>query len=289
MAHKRFGDRKEGRKIRSIDPMSAVIPYIMKTRAGSQNMISDSVDIENLEKYIHQKRQEGLKGFGLLNVIISAYVRTVAQRPGVNRFVSGQKIYARNEITVAFVIKKELKIDSPETVVKIAFNPEDTVEEMYLKVKNAVDKGRQEGDDSEFDVATRFFRFIPGLVLKFVIFLINLFDYFDLLPKSLIKISPFHCSLFLTSMGSLGIPPVFHHLYDFGNVPMFCSYGAKRTELVLNKDGSVEERKFIDYTVNTDDRICDGHYYASVMKMMKDYLKNPDKIDIIPEVVEDIK
>ena len=289
MAHKRFGDRKEGRKIRSIDPMSAVIPYIMKTRSGSQNMISDSVDIENLEKYIHKKRQEGLKGFGLLNVIISAYVRTVAQRPGVNRFVSGQKIYARNEITVAFVIKKELKIDSPETVVKIAFNSEDTVEEMYFKVKNAVEKGRQEGDDSEFDVATRFFRFIPGLVLKFVIFLINLFDYFDLLPKSLIKISPFHCSLFLTSMGSLGIPPVFHHLYDFGNVPMFCSYGAKRTELVLNKDGSVEERKFIDYTVNTDDRICDGHYYASVMKMMKDYLKNPDKIDIIPEVVEDIK
>ena len=289
MPRRRFGDRKEGRKLRSIDPMGAVIPYIMKTRTGSQNMINDCIDIENLEKYIHKKRQEGLKGFGILNVIISAYVRTVAQRPGVNRFVSGQKIYARNEISVAFVIKKELKIDSPETVVKITFNPEDTVEEMYEKVKLEVEKGRNEGDESDFDAAARFFRFIPGLILKFVIFLINLFDYFDLLPKSLIKLSPFHCSLFLTSMGSLGIPPVFHHLYDFGNVPMFCSYGAKRTELVLNKDGVVEERKFIDYTVNTDDRICDGHYYASVMKMIKDYLKNPDKLDIIPEVVEDIK
>ena len=51
---------------------------------------------------------ERMKNAGILNVIISAYVRTVAQRPGVNRFVSGQKIYARNEISVAFVIKKEL-------------------------------------------------------------------------------------------------------------------------------------------------------------------------------------
>ena len=96
MAEKRFGDRKEGRKLRSIDPMMAVAPYIMKTRSGSSNMISDSIDIENLEKYIHKKRQEGLKGFGILDVIMAAYVRTVAQRPGVNRFVSGQRIYARN-------------------------------------------------------------------------------------------------------------------------------------------------------------------------------------------------
>ena len=289
MAKKRFGDRKEGRKLRSIDPMMAVAPYIMKTRSGSSNMISDAIDIENLEKYIHKKRQEGLKGFGILDVIIAAYVRTVAQRPGVNRFVSGQRIYARNEISVAFVIKKELRLDSPETVIKVVFEPGDTVEDIYLKTKKAVDNSRNEGDDSAFDSATRFFKFIPGLLLKFVMFILNLLDYFDLLPKSLIKISPFHCSLFLTSMGSLGIPPVFHHLYEFGNVPMFCAYGAKRTAVVLNKDGSVEERKFIDYTVNTDDRICDGHYYASVMKMIKDYLKNPEKLDIIPEITEDVK
>ncbi len=289
MAKKRFGDRKEGRKLRSIDPMMAVAPYIMKTRSGSQNMISDSIDIENLEKYIHKKRQEGLKGFGMLNVLITAYVRTVAQRPGVNRFVSGQRIYARNEISVAFVIKKELRLDAPETVVKVALKPDDTVQQIYEKVKQAVDENRKEGDNSDFESAARFLRYIPGLVLKFVVFILNLMDYFDLLPKSLIKLSPFHCSLFITSMGSLGIPPVFHHLYDFGNVPMFCSYGAKRNVVVLNKDGSVEERKYIDYTVNTDDRICDGHYYASVMKLIKEYLKNPDRLDEIPEIKEDVE
>ncbi len=289
MAKKRFGDRKEGRRLRSIDPMMAVAPYIMKTRSGSSNMISDSIDIENIEKYIHKKRQEGLKGFGMLNVLITAYVRTVAQRPGVNRFVSGQRIYARNEITVAFVIKKELRLDAPETVVKVVLKPDDTAQQIYEKVKQAVDENRKEGDNSAFDSAARFFRYIPGLLLKFVMFILNLMDYFDLLPKSLIKLSPFHCSLFITSMGSLGIPPVFHHLYEFGNVPMFCSYGAKRNVVVLNKDGSVEERKYIDYTVNTDDRICDGHYYASVMKMIKEYLKNPDRLDEFPEIKEDVE
>ena len=289
MAKRRFGDRKEGRRLRSIDPMAAVAPYIMKTRSGSQNMIYDSIDIENIEKYIHKKRQEGLKGFGMINVLMAAYVRTVAQRPGVNRFISGQRIYARNEISVALVVKKELRLDSPETVIKVIFSPDDTVEQLYEKFKITVEENRKEGDNSEFDAAAKFLRYIPGLLLKFVVFILNILDYFDLLPKSLLKISPFHCSLFLTSMGSLGIPPIFHHLYEFGNVPMFCSYGAKRNAVVISKDGVVGERKFVDYTVNTDDRICDGHYYASVMKMIKEYLKNPEKLDIIPEIKEDVE
>ena len=289
MSRKRLGDRKQGRRIRSMDPMSMVAPYIMKTRSGSQNVIYDCIDIENAEKYIHKKRQEGLKGFGMLHVMIAAYVRTVAQRPGINRFVSGQKIYARNEISVALVVKKELRLDAPETVIKVYLSPDDTVEQIYEKMKTTVDECRRLGDNSDFDSTARFFKYIPGLLLKFVMFILNILDYFDLLPRKLINISPFHCSLFLTSMGSLGIPPVIHHLYEFGNVPMFCSYGAKRNEIILKKDGTPEERKFVDYTVNTDDRICDGHYYASAMKLIKDYLKNPDKLDIIPDVKEDIK
>ena len=49
-----------------------------------------------------------------------------------------------------------------------------------------------------------------------------------LLPRALTDLSPFHGSLYITSMASLGIPPIYHHLYDFGNVPVFCSFGKKR-------------------------------------------------------------
>jgi hypothetical protein len=91
--------------------------------------------------------------------------------------------------------------------------------------------------------------------------------------------SPFHASFFITSMGSLGIPPIYHHLYDFGNIPVFLAFGSKYRKNELNADGSVSEKKYIDITAVTDERICDGFYYASAFKLMRGYLKNPSVLD----------
>ena len=111
-----------------------------------------------------------------------------------------------------------------------------------------------------------------------------------MLPKFLLELSPFHGSMFITSMGSLGIPPIFHHLYDFGNLPIFMAYGAKYSKYELNEKGEMVKKKYIDFSVNTDERICDGHYFASAFKYLKEILSNPDVLDVPPEsVVEDIE
>ena len=120
--------------------------------------------------------------------------------------------------------------------------------------------------------------------------ILSFMDYFGLIPASLIRVSPFHGSLFITSMGSLGIPPVFHHLYDFGNVPVFYSFGAKEKRLEVRRDGTVAEVHYIPYTFTTDERICDGFYYASAFKLLRGYLKDPWQLDVPPESVkEDIR
>ena len=94
----------------------------------------------------------------------------------------------------------------------------------------------------------------------------------------------------ITSMGSLGIPPIYHHLYDFGNIPVFISYGAKRKVVELNKDGEPVQKRYIDFTVVTDERICDGYYFASALKLMRSYFNNPDQLDNPPEqVIKDIR
>ena len=109
--------------------------------------------------------------------------------------------------------------------------------------------------------------------------LLKLLDYFDLLPRKLTMASPFHASFFITSMGSLGIPPIYHHLYDFGNIPVFLAFGSKYRKHEVNADGTVSERKYVDITAVTDERICDGFYYASAFKLMRTYLKNPSILD----------
>ena len=131
--------------------------------------------------------------------------------------------------------------------------------------------------------------YIPGLFKKFSVWFLKLLDYFGLLPMALINVSPFHGSMFITSMGSLGIPPIYHHLYNFGNVPVFLAFGAKRTENQLNDMGNVVKRKYIDYTFVTDERICDGFYYASGLKLFRSCLANPTVLDTPPqEVIADI-
>ena len=90
-------------------------------------------------------------------------------------------------------------------------------------------------------------------------------------------------------MGSLGIPPIYHHLYNFGNVPIFLSFGAKYRQNKINDDGAVERRSYVDFTVVMDERICDGYYYATFFKYYRRLMAHPELLDIPPEeVVRDI-
>ena len=284
----RFGNRKEGRKIRTLPPMSYVSPYIMKVRSDSQNHFEDVIDIHNAELYIDKKRKEGYTDMTLLHVILAAYVRTVSERPGINRFIAGQKIYARKNIECNMVIKKEMTLESPDTCIKVEFDPRDTALNVYKKFQT-VAKDALEAP-SDFDkVAKLLTKCLPGLLFRGAVALLRFLDYFGLLPKFLLKVSPFHGSMFITSMGSLGIPAIYHHLYDFGTLPVFLSYGSIYSADAVKRDGTKERHHFVTFKVVTDERICDGYYYASAMKRMKRILLHPEILDEPPTtVVEDV-
>ncbi len=285
---RRFGDRSDGRRVRSISPMSKVSPYIMEIRAGSQNFMRDSIDMEKIDQYINEKRSEGMLHFSVMHVLIAAYMRMASQRPGVNRFLSGQRVYARNNFEIILNIKKEMSLNSPDTVIKVELKPDCVAADVYEKFEKTISDYRNDPGGG-FDDTAKFLNYMPGLVLRFTVRTLRILDYFGLLPRFLTKISPFHGSFFITSMGSLGIPPIYHHLYDFGNVPVFCSFGAKRFQYETQADGSVLRKKYVDITFVTDERICDGYYFASALKLMKHYLRNPWCLDQKPEtVIEDI-
>ncbi|MEA4831527.1 MAG: hypothetical protein VB118_02775 [Oscillospiraceae bacterium] len=287
----RLGDRKDGRKLRSLQPISTVAAYIMPTRNGASNLINDSVEISEIEKFILKKRGEGLKGFGIIHFFIAAYIRLCSQRPGINRFISGQRIYTRDYVEVNMAVKKDFALDAEETMIKMVFDRAATVTDVYNKMTELTEQYKNDSDGpSDFDNFAKVLNFIPGIVLKFAVWNLNLWDYFGWLPKSWTDLSPFHGSLVITSMGSLGIPPVYHHLYNFGNVPVFFAYGAKRFVRELNEDGQIQIKKLVDFTFVTDERICDGYYFASALKLLRQLCKNPAMLDIPPEtIIDDIE
>lgn len=284
---KRFGDRKEGRRVRTLPAMSYVIPFIMRERNDAQNLFEDIIDITAIEKYLDEKHREGYTDMTLLHVILAAYVRVVSERPGINRFLSGQRIYARNDIECVMTIKKELSLESPDTCIKVKFDPRDNIYNVYKKFRVVAKEAVEQTTD--FDETARKFTKLPRPIFRFAVKVLYWLDYHGLLPKGILKVSPFHGSMIITSMGSLGIPAIFHHLYNFGNLPLFLSYGNIFTADAVKRDGTRERHRFVTFKVVTDERICDGYYYASCFKRIKRYLLHPEMLDVSPKtVVEDI-
>ena len=285
---RRLGDRKDGRRVRSVSPMARVACYVMPNRIGALNSIRDYADMTKIDKYIKEKKDAGYKNFNFMHVMMATYVRILAQMPALNRFIAGHKIFARNRIEIALTIKKEMTLESPDTVVKIIPEADATPIDIYNLLQHEIECYRDNPGGS-FDNTAKALNFLPGFIMLGAIKLIRGLDYFGLLPKFLTNLSPFHSSMFITSMGSLGIPPIYHHLYDFGNCPVFIAFGAKERKYELNAAGEVEKHDYVGFTVVMDERICDGFYYAAALKKIRRYLRDPWLLDTPPEeIAEDI-
>ena len=286
--HPTWGDRSDGRRVRTIPPMSRATPYIMKTRNDANNILLTEMDIGEMERYVREKRKEGMTGFGLNHAFIAAYVRCVAQYPQVNRFVSGREVYSRgDDIQYCMTVKKDMTLESPDTCIKLHLKPSDTAYDVYRKFEEVVGEVKNPTSENDFDKTAGVLSLLPGPVYVLAVKLLEILDYWGLLPKFLLEVSPFHGSVFFTSMGSLGIPAIVHHLYNFGNVPVFISFGRKYRRNELNADGTVETKKYVDMGFNLDERICDGFYYAAILKYMKRIFNDPWRLDNPPETVEE--
>ena len=289
--HRTWGDRSDGRLVRTMPPMAKLEPYIMVERNTACNTIHDELEITNIERFIREKRKEGLTHFGINHLFIAAYVRCVSQYPALNRFVSGQKVYSRgDDIQYCMTIKKEMTTDAPDTCIKLHLKPTDTIYDVYEKMEKAVHEYKDvEDPDSGFESIVSTLANLPGPILALAIAILRGMDYFGLLPKFLLEVSPFHGSVFFTSMGSLGIPAIIHHLYDFGNLPVFIAFGCKYRRNEISSNGEVEHKKYVDMGFTLDERICDGFYYAAVLKYLRRILAHPERLETAPEtVVQDI-
>jgi hypothetical protein len=285
---RRIGDRKDGRRVRTLEPITYVAPFIMPTRVGAMNYFQAAIPMTEMEKFIHKKRAEGKPGFSAMHVLVASYIRMLSQKPGLNRFLSGYRIYARHNIEIIMAVKKELKLDAPETMIKLVFKPDATVDDVYEQFTQKIDEFKNASDEKNiFDKVVGLLGSFPRFLLKGAVDFLKFLDYFGWIPKFLTDLSPFHGTLVITSMASLGIPSIYHHLYDFGNVPVFISFSAVRKENEVDKHGNVTRVRYLDFNFATDERICDGHYYSVAFHEIKNNLKNPELLERPPETIVD--
>lgn len=267
-----IGDRYDGWRVRNVDAVFNVIPFVMRTRLDSQNLFEENIPIENIEKFIREHKED-MPELTFMHVVMAAMVRMIALRPYLNRFIMWNKIYARNHINLALVIKR--KNSNVETTVKPSFPPDATLKDVVDTVSALVNQNLDDSSFNSMDLVAKIFGYIPAFVLRFAMWGIRGLDNIGLLPKFINQASPFHCSAFITNVGSIGIGPIYHHLYEFGTCSLFIAMGAKHKLRVVGKGGEHLERRFVGLKFVTDERICDGEYYAGAMKLLRRLLSDP--------------
>ena len=275
-----FGHRTDGYNVSNkIDPIVLFTPLIMPTRCESQNLITYPVEYEPIADYIRKKRQSG-ENMSFLDVICAAYVRTVKRCPYINYFVMGKRVYCHNDISISLTLLRENPDGTQaEDLIKVHATPDDTVQQIAEKFKIEIDKTRQTAGGT-LDFASKLLRFpvLPSVVVGIV----RLLDRLGLMPKWLVEISPFHCSMFITNVMSIGLPTIFHHLYNFGTNSEFIAMGKPERQLVV-QGGKTIRKAMIPLGVVTDERICGGGEYAKAGHVFAQLLKNPALLEMTPD------
>ncbi|MBQ7519726.1 MAG: hypothetical protein IJU12_05350, partial [Clostridia bacterium] len=221
-----FGRRPDGRRIKGIDPVVQITPYVMPMRCDAQVFLQHRIDWEKMTRYISAQMQEKDQKLTHMQIIVAAYVRAVSENPEVNRCIMNKQYFARNNCSVAFtMLKSPQDADQGETVVSIRFDPKDTLYEVRDRMVAAVEANRGESAQPGFiDKLLAFLFSVPGLATV-VVALVRLLDRYGLAPGALINELPFYVGMYITNNASIGLHHVNHHIYNFGDVSMFFGMG----------------------------------------------------------------
>lgn len=274
------GDRRDGVWLRDLDPMHGFTPYLYPNRADNEAFIEEEIDLTPLNEYIRQKNAQNPEfHYTYFHLILAAIVKVVTLKPRLNRFIAGNRTYQRNELTAAFVVKKQFSEQSAEALAYIRFEPDSTLESVREKLYREIHSFRSEDktDNSTDGMAMllRLPRFVLRLVMKMLFFL----DYRGKVPYSLIKTDPNYSSIFLSNLGSIKLNAAYHHLNNWGTNSLFVVIGEKFEQPVFDQTGFQGMREMLRLGITLDERIADGYYYSRAIHLLKHLLSNPQLLE----------
>lgn len=272
--------RSDGKLVKGEDPLIRMTPFIMRKRNEAVVYYSKSYDIEAIQDFIQEKRSQD-KRVTLFNVVVAALLQTIYRRPKINRFIAGRRLYDHNDISILYVVKNKLTDDALESIAEVKLSPEDTIDDIAMRMKTNTDSIK-DGEDKSDDKFIHAVAKLPRSFLQFAVWLVRLMDFYGVMPRKLQESIPLYSSIYIAHIGSLGADAPFHHLYELGSTSIFITIGRTYDAPYKGKDDQIEWRKTIDLKLSIDERICDGFYLAKSLKIFSEYLKNPSLLDRSP-------
>ena len=278
---KKWGDRKDGIWLKDIPAMNRLMPTLMPNRADNEAYINVDIDARPLTAYlakVNDGRTEDKYTF--FHLISAALGKAFVLRPKMNRFIVGNKMYQRRNITVAFTVKKRFDDHAEEALAFFEYDPKETMQTYHEKIMKVIHstKSYEEKDTSTgaMDVITKLPQWLITAIVKFVLWL----DKHGWAPEFLIGSDPNHAAIFLTNLGSIGLPGGYHHLVNWGTNSCFIVVGKKYMKMEYDANGKEDLHEVIPLGITLDERIADGYYYSGTVALVKELLEHPELLEL---------
>lgn len=286
---RRRGDRRDGVWLRDLDPMHGFTPYLYPNRADNEAFIQEEIELTQLNAYLDEKNAQNPEfKYTYFQAILSAFVKTVVLKPRLNRFIAGNRVYQRNALTAAFVVKKQFNENAEEALAYLSFNDESTFESVRAQIYNEVHAFRKENKTDNSTDGMALLLKCPRWVLRVIMRILFFLDYRGIVPMFLIKTDPNYCSIFLSNLGSIKLNAAYHHLNNWGTNSLFCVIGEKFQKPVYDEDGTPHMRQFLKIGITLDERIADGYYYSRAIRLLRHLLYNPALLEAPAKTPVDI-
>ena len=246
--------RSDGTLVKKLHPYRRIMQYVMTTRNESIVYFDVSANAENLLALLADQKE---KGVSLIHVLVATMAKTLEKNPKMNRFVSGRRVYDRKQRVITFSAKRKKRdAKSKLAMVKMEMLADETFDGLVGRIngKLSVERsGAKTYADKEYD----FFNLLPRPVLVCAVGLLKCLDYYNILPGFFIRDDALYTSAVITNLGSLKMAPAYHHLYEWGNCPLFLMVGQVEERAVV-ENGEICVRKVLPMRIAYDERIEDG-------------------------------
>ena len=271
--------RVDARRVKNEVPMYYLIPQFMTERNDALNMTTIDIPIEPMRKYMNAKRKEG-HHISHMALIMTAYAHLVGEYPSINRFVQNRRIYEHNDFSISLVVLRPGNTGNDDTMSKLYMGPEDTIFDVQRKIDEYIEvntSGAAE-DSNDLDKWMGILCSLGGL-LDVAGWVLRFMDRHGLLPRSMVKASPFHASLLITNLASIRTNHIYHHVYNFGSTSVTMAMGNLREVPKRGRNGEIELVRCMPIGVVMDERIASGHYLALAFARFKDMLLHPEQLE----------
>ena len=274
------GDRRDAKLLKDIDSMHFIMPLMYPNRCDNEAFLSEQIDLTNIMAYLEKKNASDPEyKYNLFQVMVTAVLKTITQRPQLNRFIANYNLYQRNEVTAAFTIKKIFSDSGDEALAFIHSSPSDNIDSIHDEIYRQVSHVRHEGKDASTE-SMDLLQKTPLVLKKALGVGARFLDRHGWIPQAVIETDPFQSSVVLANLGSIKLHAGYHHLTNWGTTSVFLVIGEMKKRPFYDDEGNKEMRMSVDIGLTVDERISDGFYCSRSIALLKKLLEEPELLEL---------